>query len=178
MYRNVFIVFVALAPFFLAVRSDDTLKCYMCTSVTDEDCGDDITKSHKLEPTECTISKMTKWQRSIQQNKILHPIFSIFAVDDPQHDQSQLKNMACAKVDAKIPGEDKLVTIRSCQTAPAENVDPCTSIEGKLQGGMKFCELCQEDGCNGSIAVSPRITHAIFSVLGSLAFAFVLYRDA
>ncbi|XP_015178577.1 PREDICTED: uncharacterized protein LOC107067502 [Polistes dominula] len=178
MHRNVAIFFILLVSLVLAVRSDDALKCYMCTSVTDKDCGNEITKSKAIEPMECTMEKMTKWQRSIQQNKILTPIFSIFAVDDPQHDQSMLKNMACAKVDVKIKDYDKLVTIRSCQTAQAENVDPCTSIEGKLQGGMEFCGLCEENGCNGSMTISPRINHIIFIVLGSFVIALILYRDA
>ncbi|XP_043501035.1 uncharacterized protein LOC122523393 [Polistes fuscatus] len=179
MHRNVAILFVVLASLVLAVRSDEALKCYMCTSVTDKDCGNDIIKSKTIEPIECTMEKMTKWQRSIQQNKLLTPIFSIFAVDDPQHDQSLLKNMACAKVDVKSKdNENKLLTIRSCQTAQAENVDPCTSIEGKLQGAMEFCGLCEENGCNGSMTISPRINHIILTVLGSFLIALILYRDA
>ncbi|XP_046822031.1 uncharacterized protein LOC124425565 isoform X2 [Vespa crabro] len=178
MYRNFTIFFVVLAPFFLVVRSDDILKCYMCTSVTDKDCGNDITKSKAIEPTECTMEEMTKWQNTIQQNKLLTSIFSIFAVDNPRHDQSMLKNMACAKVDTKIQGQDKIVTIRSCQTAQALNVDPCTSINGKLGGGMEYCGLCEENGCNGSITISPSISNIIFIVLGSFAFVLILYIDA
>ncbi|KAL2735564.1 hypothetical protein V1478_003204, partial [Vespula squamosa] len=146
------------------LQSHDILKCYMCTSVTDKDCGDDIIKSQTIKPMECTMEEMTKWQNIIQQNKLLTPIFSIFAVDNPQQNKKILKNMACAKVDTKIQGQDKIVTIRSCQTAQAENVDPCTSIEGKLYGGMEYCGLCEENGCNDSITISPSISNIIFTI--------------
>ncbi|KAI4504331.1 hypothetical protein M0802_000802 [Mischocyttarus mexicanus] len=179
MHRNFAILFVVLAPLILAVRSDDALKCYMCTSVTDKDCNNDIIKSKTIEPKECTMENMIKWQKGIQQNRIIKPVFDIVTFDDPQnHGQSMLKNIACAKVDIKIQGEDKLLTIRSCQTAQAENVNPCTSIEGKLHGAMEFCELCEENGCNGCMTIFPRISYIIFTVLGSFIIARILYKDA
>ena len=63
------------------------------------------------------------------------------------------------------------ITIRSCQTAKTENIDPCKTMEGMLAGNnykLEFCELCTEDACNSSIAISPKIFLTLLFVLGAL----------
>ncbi|KAG7205530.1 hypothetical protein KM043_007508 [Ampulex compressa] len=178
MHRNLAAFPIVLA-LVLAVRSDETLKCYMCTSLTNEGCGTDP-KAHNLEPVECTLSKMGEWQRNIQQHNILNSIASIFEVDNTQnYPVSAPKDLACAKMVLKVAGQD--VTVRSCQIAKTETIDPCKAIQGKLSnnllGSMEHCDLCQEEACNGSTLPSPRVFYALLSVLGSLLVG-TLYQGA
>lgn len=86
----------------------------MCTSLTNEDCGSDMT-TNLLQPMECTGNKMVEWQRSIQQHNVLNPLARLFEVDDMlQHYQSPPKDTACAKMVIK---SKQLQVFAKCKVA-------------------------------------------------------------
>lgn len=66
------------------------------------------------------------------------------------------------------------ITMRSCQTAKTETVDPCKSINAMIptlttdDKKLEFCELCTEDACNSSITISPTISFTLLSALGAV----------
>lgn len=69
----------------------------MCTSLSNEGCGSNMTT--KLQPVECTGSKIVEWQRRIQQHKLLNSVAPFFEVDEIlQHYQGAPQDMACAKM--------------------------------------------------------------------------------
>lgn len=171
MHRKLAVLTVILA-LVLVVRSDQSLKCYMCTSLMNEGCETDP-KAHNLEPVECTLGQMVDWQRNVQQHNVLNAISGIFEVDNLQHYQATApRDMACAKMVLKVAGKD--VTVRSCQTAKTENIDPCKSIRSKFSNdflNLEHCDLCMHDACNSSVVSSPRVLFILLSVLGTIAVA-------
>ncbi|XP_029660216.1 uncharacterized protein LOC115233777 [Formica exsecta] len=169
MHRRITILLIASA-LVVAVHSD-VLKCYMCTSLSDEGCGSAFNNS--LQPVECTVNKIFEWQRDLQQHRTLSKIVSLFGIDEAlQHSQRTPQNMACAKMVLNVDKVDKEVIVRTCQTNKTDHIDPCTVMEGKIQkdqlGMMKNCDLCHEDACNGTTVVSPEIFYALLSLLGAL----------
>lgn len=163
-------VFIVVFALVVAVRSEDPVKCYMCATLINENCRDP--KAHDMEPVECTFQEMATWQKSIQSHKLLSPIANIFSVDIIQDHHKMPTDAACAKMDFKVGNQD--VTVRSCQSAKAENVDPCKVMEDKLSGNMfslDYCGLCTEDACNSSVASSPTILYTLFSVFASVMLA-------
>ncbi|XP_018308914.1 uncharacterized protein [Mycetomoellerius zeteki] len=156
--------------FIITVYSEDVLKCYMCTSLTNEDCGSDMT-TNLLQPMECTGNKMVEWQRSIQQHNVLNPLARLFEVDDMlQHYQSPPKDTACAKMVIKIAKQN--VIIRTCQTAKTELIDPCKTMEEKLKvsmlGKMEQCAICLKNACNGTTSISSKIFYTFLSLFITL----------
>ncbi|KOC65617.1 hypothetical protein WH47_01652, partial [Habropoda laboriosa] len=145
--------------------ADEILKCYMCSSETHSGCDTDP-KAHNIEPVECTLNNMVLWQQAVQQHSVLKQISNIFDVDNSQHYQATAP-LACAKMAVKVSDRD--VTVRSCQTAKTETIDPCKTIRGKFANdglNLQFCALCMQDACNSAVTVSPRIFLALLSVLG------------
>ncbi|XP_012272912.1 uncharacterized protein LOC105695692 [Orussus abietinus] len=161
----------------LSVGSGVAINCYMCNSVTNAACGKDLDKA-ELEPVECTAAKMNSWYAKTQDNPILKSIAHLFEVDTPKHYQTVLPDMSCAKMDLTVGGRE--VTIRSCQTAKTESIDPCKVISSKLSesvvgaavASVDYCGLCEHDGCNGARALSalPLLLSVLVSALlvGSL----------
>lgn len=78
--------------------AENVLKCYMCTSLSNEDCNSDLI-TNTLQPTECTADNMVEWQKRIQQHKLFNPITWVFEIDE-SHYQNKITsdNMACAKM--------------------------------------------------------------------------------
>ncbi|XP_018308915.1 uncharacterized protein [Mycetomoellerius zeteki] len=158
------------ASIFIITVYSDVLKCYMCTSLTNEDCGSDMT-TNLLQPMECTGNKMVEWQRSIQQHNVLNPLARLFEVDDMlQHYQSPPKDTACAKMVIKIAKQN--VIIRTCQTAKTELIDPCKTMEEKLKvsmlGKMEQCAICLKNACNGTTSISSKIFYTFLSLFITL----------
>ncbi|KYN32728.1 hypothetical protein ALC56_13007, partial [Trachymyrmex septentrionalis] len=154
----------------------DVLKCYMCTSLSNDGCDSDM-KTNSLQPIECTGSNMVEWQRSIQQHNILNPLARLFEVDDMlQHYQGPPKDTACAKMVIKskyifsVAKQD--VIVRTCQTAKTEVIDPCKAMEEKLKvsllGKMEQCALCLKDACNGTMSPSSKIFYTFLSLFSTL----------
>ncbi|XP_016904141.1 uncharacterized protein LOC107992642 [Apis cerana] len=167
MNRRIASLIVSLA-LVLAVRSDEKLKCYMCTSLTDPSCDTDLSTE---DIKECTLNNMDSFKQRIQQHNDLNKISVIFDVDKSQYYQASAP-MACAKMILKVNNRD--VTVRTCQTAKTETIDPCKAIEGKVTNNihdLQSCQLCEQDACNGSISVSPRILLPLLSIIGAMAFA-------
>lgn len=84
------------------------------------------------------------------------------------HKRSNLSINLCSSVN------NRDVTVRTCQTAKTETIDPCKAIEGKVTNNihdLQSCQLCEQDACNGSISVSPRILLPLLSIIGAIAFA-------
>lgn len=84
------------------------------------------------------------------------------------HKRSNLSINLCSSVN------NRDVTVRTCQTAKMETIDPCKAIKSKVINNihdLKSCDLCQQDACNGSISVSPRILLPLLSTIGAIAFA-------
>ncbi|CAL7943833.1 unnamed protein product [Xylocopa violacea] len=166
MYRGISVLIVSLA-LVLVVRSEDNLKCYMCTSLTTPGCEKDPHLSN-IEPVECTLNHMVDWQRNMQQHQVLGSIPAIFEVDNSQHHPIDVP-MACAKMVIKV--NQKEVIVRNCQTAKTETLDPCKAISGKLPSAissLEHCELCSQDLCNSSITISPAIFLTLLSALGAM----------
>ncbi|XP_017758439.1 PREDICTED: uncharacterized protein LOC108549532 [Eufriesea mexicana] len=166
MARRIAVLIVSFA-LVLAVRSDETLKCYMCTSLTNPGCDIDP-KAHKIEPVECTVNNMIEWQKSVQRHQILNPISTIFEIDNSQHYQATAP-MACAKMTLTVNKQD--IIVRNCQTAKTETIDPCKAIGGKVSNdifNLQHCDLCMEDACNSAITTSPRIFFTLISALGAI----------
>ncbi|XP_017876488.1 uncharacterized protein LOC108622885 [Ceratina calcarata] len=179
MYRRNAVLIICLA-LILVVRSDETLRCYMCTSETTPGCGTDP-KAYNIEPEECTVTRMRDWQqRIVKQHNILRPIESIFEVDDSKYSPVAVP-MACAKMILKVNKRE--VVVRNCQMAKTDTIDPCKAIEGKgkLIGdpimSVEHCDLCESDACNSSDAFSPRILFTLSSILAAVAIA-NLYNTA
>ncbi|EGI62569.1 hypothetical protein G5I_09135, partial [Acromyrmex echinatior] len=150
--------------------TEDVLKCYMCTSLSNNGCDSDM-KANSLQPLECTGNNMVEWQRSIQQHKVLNSLARLFEVDDMlQHYQSPPKDTACAKMVIKTEKQD--VIVRTCQTAKTELIDPCKTMEEKLKvsllGKMEQCELCLKDACNGMMSLSSKIFYTFLSLFCTL----------
>lgn len=76
----------------------DVLKCYMCTSLSNDSCNSSLPATNSLEPVECTIPKIAEWQRTISQHKILKLVANLFEVDDSHHHYQANTPMACAKM--------------------------------------------------------------------------------
>lgn len=77
---------------------EDVLKCYMCTSLSNESCGSNFT-TNSLQPVECTDNKIMKWQISIQQHNVLNKVAQLFKDNEIlQYHQGVLQDMACAKM--------------------------------------------------------------------------------
>ncbi|KAK9310610.1 hypothetical protein QLX08_000153 [Tetragonisca angustula] len=173
MYRRILVLIATLA-FVLAVCADKNLRCYMCTSITNPGCETDP-QAHNIQLVECTLSSMIDWKHNIQQHNILNSIASIFDVDNSQHHLSVAPMMACAKMIIRVSNSNQTVTVRSCQAAKTENIDPCKAMEGMLAAynhKLEFCELCTEDACNSSIAISPKIFLTLLSILGVLVLGY------
>ncbi|XP_020281791.1 uncharacterized protein LOC109853786 isoform X1 [Pseudomyrmex gracilis] len=156
----------------LTVHSDYVFKCYMCTSLTNEGCDYAMSATSSLHPVECTKNNMIHWQRIILQNKQLNPFAKIFDADMPNYTYHQNIPLACAKVILNVENQEKPVTIRTCQTAKTENIDPCKTINQKLKenslGIMEQCSLCVKDACNDSIVLSSEIIYILATLLGIL----------
>ncbi|KYQ51645.1 hypothetical protein ALC60_09232, partial [Trachymyrmex zeteki] len=174
---RIYIIYLLKVIFFC---TEDVLKCYMCTSLTNEDCGSDMT-TNLLQPMECTGNKMVEWQRSIQQHNVLNPLARLFEVDDMlQHYQSPPKDTACAKMVIKIQANiiyiflvaKQNVIIRTCQTAKTELIDPCKTMEEKLKvsmlGKMEQCAICLKNACNGTTSISSKIFYTFLSLFITL----------
>ncbi|KYN22441.1 hypothetical protein ALC57_05160, partial [Trachymyrmex cornetzi] len=157
----------------------DVLKCYMCTSLSNDGCDSDM-RTNSLQPLECTSNNMVEWQRSIQQHNVLNPLARLFEVDDmSQYYQGSPKDTACAKMVIKnkyimyiflVAKQD--VTVRTCQTAKTEVIDPCKTMEEKLKvsslGKMEQCALCLKDACNGTMSLSSKIFYTFLSLFSTL----------
>ena len=74
--------------------TDDKLKCYMCTSLTDPSCDTDLSTE---DIKECTLNNMDSFKQRIQQHNDLNKIAVIFEVDKSQYYQASAP-MACAKM--------------------------------------------------------------------------------
>ncbi|EZA46964.1 hypothetical protein X777_00556 [Ooceraea biroi] len=147
----------------------------MCTSLSNEACGSDMV-GKSLQPVECTGTKMLDWQTSIKQHNVLKLIAHLFEVDDTfQHYQRAPQDMACAKMILDVANTN--VTVRTCQAAKTEILDPCKAMKGKLKEGllgtMKQCTLCVEEACNGTTSLSPGIFYILF---GTLLHVALLHR--
>ncbi|XP_053978208.1 uncharacterized protein LOC128876124 [Hylaeus volcanicus] len=178
MYRRIPVLVVGLVLVSVA-RSDETLKCYMCTSFSQPGCDTDP-KANNIEPTECTLAHMADWQQTVLQHKSLSTISRIFEVDTSHSSQQYqaVAPMACAKLILKLNKHE--VTVRSCQTAKTETIDPCKTIQGQFNNDLisvEHCELCMEDACNSSIANSARILLVLLSMVGSVILG-ALYNGA
>ncbi|XP_018359934.1 PREDICTED: uncharacterized protein LOC108759133 isoform X2 [Trachymyrmex cornetzi] len=155
---------------FIITVYSDVLKCYMCTSLSNDGCDSDM-RTNSLQPLECTSNNMVEWQRSIQQHNVLNPLARLFEVDDmSQYYQGSPKDTACAKMVIKIAKQD--VTVRTCQTAKTEVIDPCKTMEEKLKvsslGKMEQCALCLKDACNGTMSLSSKIFYTFLSLFSTL----------
>ncbi|XP_018402692.1 PREDICTED: uncharacterized protein LOC108779727 [Cyphomyrmex costatus] len=168
---RVITILLITSIFIITVYSEDVLKCYMCTSLSNEGCGSDMTMN-SLQPVECTGNKIVEWQRSIQQHKILSPVARLFEVDDmlQQHYQGSPKDTACAKMVMNIAKRD--IIIRTCQTAKTELIDPCKTMADKLSGNligkMEQCALCHKDACNGTTSISSKILYTFLSFISTI----------
>ncbi|XP_043516073.1 uncharacterized protein LOC122531867 isoform X1 [Frieseomelitta varia] len=172
MYRRILVLIATLA-FVLADRTDKNLRCYMCVSTKNPGCEIDP-QAHNIQLVECTLNSMLDWKHNIQQHTMLRSIAPIFDVDDSQHHLSVVPMMACAKMIMRV-ANNQSVTVRNCQVAKTENIDPCKTMEGMLAANnykLEFCELCTEDACNSSIAISPKIFLTLLSVLGVLVLGY------
>ncbi|XP_014467811.1 PREDICTED: uncharacterized protein LOC106740859 isoform X2 [Dinoponera quadriceps] len=155
----------------------------MCTSLSDKGCGSELTTDLQpnLQPEECTGTKMREWQLKIKQHKILNLTTWFFDMDEGLQDYRNFPNMnmACSKMTLHILKQD--VTIRTCQTAKTESIDPCKTIEGKLENNqhieMNKCDLCLTDACNNATFISPYILYILLSFLGSFVHV-AFYRLA
>ncbi|XP_076752419.1 UPAR/Ly6 domain-containing protein CG9338 [Xylocopa sonorina] len=166
MYRRISVLIVGLA-LVSVVRSEENLKCYMCTSLTHTGCDKDPQASNIL-PVECTLNHMEEWEQKMKDHQIFGSMPAIFEVDNSQHHPVAVP-MACAKMVIKV--NLKEVVIRTCQTAKTETLDPCRAISGKLPGSissLEQCELCSQDACNSSIQISPTIFLTLLSTLGAM----------
>ncbi|KAK1132009.1 hypothetical protein K0M31_016151 [Melipona bicolor] len=143
----------------------------MCASIKTSGCETDP-QAHNIQLAECTLNSMVDWKHNIQQHTILSSIAPIFDVDNSHH-PSVAPMMACAKMIIRVANNQN-VTVRSCQAAKTENIDPCKTMERMLAVNnykLEFCELCTEDACNSSIAISPKIFLTLLSVLGVLVLS-------
>lgn len=183
MYQRIAVLFVA--PALIATVHSEVLKCYMCTSFSNDGCeADTIGKS--LQPVECTVTKMLEWQRSILQHEVLSKIAHLFEVDETLQDYRRLpQHLACAKMLFHLTKEttsvlDTNVTVRMCQAAKTEILDPCTVMNKKLKEGMlgtiKQCTLCTEDACNGATSLSSGIFYILLSFLGIFLHVALYHR--
>ncbi|CAD1472383.1 unnamed protein product [Heterotrigona itama] len=144
------------------------LRCYMCASINNPGCETDP-QTHNIPLTECTLNSMVEWKHNIQQHTIWNSIAPIFDVDESQYHLS-VAPMACAKMIMRVANNQN-ITVRSCQVAKTENIDPCKTMEGMLAANnykLEFCELCTEDACNSSIAISSKISLTLLSVLAAV----------
>ncbi|XP_012267408.1 uncharacterized protein LOC105692657 [Athalia rosae] len=168
------VLLVFLAVFAFAARSDGTLRCYMCNSQSNAAC-EDPSKDGNLQPVECEPRAMTSWHTEMQRNVALQNIAHLFEVDQPQH-FTHLPNVACAKMNLKV-GSEK-VTLRSCQTAKTDTVDPCRAFKNKLDTdsarnaavSMDYCGLCDNDACNGAFGLAP--PNVLQLLIGSISVLF------
>lgn len=77
---------------------EDVLKCYMCTSLSDEGCSSNLT-TNSLQPVKCTDKKIMEWQISIQQHNVLSKVALLFKDNEIlQYHQGVPQDMACAKM--------------------------------------------------------------------------------
>ncbi|KAL6433796.1 hypothetical protein ACFW04_005792 [Cataglyphis niger] len=168
MHRRITILLIASA-LVVAVHSD-VLKCYMCTSLSNDSCGSALT-TRSLQPVECTGTKIVDWQRDIQQHRILNKITGLFEIDEAlRHYPGIPRDMACAKMIFNVANKE--VIVRTCQTAKTDLIDPCETMKAKIQkeqlGKIEQCALCNTDACNGTTIVSPEIFYMLLSLLGTL----------
>ncbi|XP_076662104.1 uncharacterized protein LOC143365638 [Halictus rubicundus] len=172
MQPRIAVIIVGLA-LVSVVRSDTNLKCYMCTSLINPHCASDP-KGHNIELAECTLSRMSEWQRTIHQHNSSsqHNISSVIShIFDVDHSRNfkPVAPMACAKVVLKVNKQE--VTVRNCQPAKTDTIDPCKSIQGKANGessSLEHCDLCTHDACNTSPGLSPRIFVTLLSLVGTV----------
>ncbi|KAH0949022.1 hypothetical protein HN011_009100 [Eciton burchellii] len=174
MHRRIAILFIASA--LIVMVHSDVLKCYMCTSLS-KDCESNMV-GKSVQPVECTWDKMFQWQKNIGQHKILSSIAHLFEVDETFQHYPSPPSMACAKMILDVRNTN--VTVRTCQTAKTEILDPCEVMKRKLKedllGTMKQCTLCKEDACNSTASLSPEIFY-ILSFLGILLHVIVNHRS-
>ncbi|XP_072767426.1 UPAR/Ly6 domain-containing protein CG9338 [Anoplolepis gracilipes] len=175
MHRRLTILLVASA--LVVTVYSDVLKCYMCTSLTNEGCNSSAVTTHSLLLKECTLTEMAKWQDRIKQHKVFKSITGFFNIDQPmqQHETyHQGSHMACSKMVLNVANTE--VIVRTCQTAKTEVIDPCRTIKGKIQnqqlGTLEQCTLCYKDACNGATAVAPEIFYTLLSFFALVHVAF------
>ncbi|XP_015591888.1 uncharacterized protein LOC107266179 [Cephus cinctus] len=171
-------VAVLAVVFALAVGSDGAVKCYMCNTATNSSCGDDIMNS-KFKAVECTNENIIRSNAEISSNPLLKQITDILETDTPQQgDIASPDKAACGKMNVMVG--DRKVTIRNCQIAKTESVDPCSTIQKKLtEKGqtsntklfptLDFCNVCEKDACNGKMGMVPKAFYMIFPVVTALA---------
>lgn len=174
------VLLVFFAVFAIAARSDGELKCYMCDSLTNPNCGDS-SKNENSPLVSCNLTSMRKWYTHILETRDLMNIANLFEVDQAHH-PPHLAVFSCAKMDLKMGSKN--VTMRSCQSGKTATMDPCQAIETKLAanpGGhsMDFCGLCDTNGCNGAVDVAPpKILQLLFGSLGLMLFQAFRHRFA
>nr|XP_012235614.1 PREDICTED: uncharacterized protein LOC105679884 [Linepithema humile] len=170
MHRRIAILLIASA-LVVKVYSENVLKCYMCTSLSDENCGSGLTV-HSLHPVECTLPKMIEWQRIIKQHNIPRSFAPLFEVAESLQNYRTPHHMACAKMVLYVG--DQNVTVRTCQMAETEAVYPCQAMNKTLKNRMvrmEQCSLCLKEACNGTIFPSPEIFYIFLTFLGTLIYA-------
>ncbi|XP_076303556.1 uncharacterized protein LOC143221846 [Lasioglossum baleicum] len=168
MQPRIAVIIVGLA-LVSVVRSDTNLKCYMCTTSTNPHCASDP-KAHGIQLVECTLKLMSEWRDTLQHNKNVSAVVAkIFDVDHPT-DFNHVAPMTCAKVVLKV--NKKEVTLRNCQIAKTETLDPCKSIQRQVNSNssssLEHCELCTHDACNTSPGLSSRIFVTLLSFVGAV----------
>ncbi|XP_011698825.1 PREDICTED: uncharacterized protein LOC105456462 [Wasmannia auropunctata] len=154
--------------FVIMVHSEHALKCYMCTSLSNEGCGLDFT-TNSLQPVECTNSNIMEWQGRIRQHNNFTSMEWLF--NDNISQQSILQDMACSKIILNIGKKD--VVIRMCKS---KLNNPCKTMEEKQKSNvrkMEQCELCFKDACNSTTFLSSKIFYIFLSFLCT---RIVLYR--
>ncbi|XP_069699744.1 UPAR/Ly6 domain-containing protein CG9338-like [Periplaneta americana] len=129
------------------IQTGISLKCYICNSMSNQNCGDPIEKD-KLKKEECTPNLLEEAKTGIQ-NLANQLGFGVPKVD---------MKFACSKLKIQGSSDDTLI-MRSCTLAKTDSLDPCanTDLFKKLTNGdgeVKFCGTCEDDGCNGSSHLS------------------------
>ncbi|XP_051170014.1 uncharacterized protein LOC127287230 [Leptopilina boulardi] len=154
---STFLLLVAVSlPFATAI------KCYTCEhtgkSTDDNNC---LTLAN-LQPSMCSNQIM---RLTATHNALPMEIKRLLEVDIPPDSQQNVE-YSCVKL--VITGNEgrNNYTIRTCQTAPTEQMKFCNTANNQLRMnnnfGVSFCDECRKDECNGASTIA--ISFPIFAI--------------
>lgn len=139
--------------------SEDTLKCYSCSSKNNPECAEGDTDKLKAFVTECDTKAITAANSLISGvSSGLSNLGSKLGFDFKGVQGEALK-MSCLKAEYTEKETEKKGVLRSCSIAKSDEKDWCGKVTKSLgdKNTDVSCTQCDGELCNGSGVTAPSV---------------------